>query len=185
MDMTAAEIDFEIFSILDGILHFRDNLQTDAWRKSKRCITATIENIFKQCLEAHPDDPDGGTAVFANPGSDWQRFELQIYNSTCRSDGLSVAFGVKHKDKKYYMCCTEDMQLYFKKGDLPNDIGGNRSDVIFFQKEFCEDDGGFKFQSALKSGYYLAVSNEGGTQKLVLQESKSFSEKEKFNLNWS
>ncbi|CAJ0954453.1 unnamed protein product [Ranitomeya imitator] len=122
MDMTAAEIDFEIFSILDGILHFR---------------------------------------------------------------GLSVAFGVKHKDKKYYMCCTEDMQLYFKKGDLPNDIGGNRSDVIFFQKEFCEDDGGFKFQSALKSGYYLAVSNEGGTQKLVLQESKSFSEKEKFNLNWS
>ncbi|KAM4015867.1 interleukin-18 [Anomaloglossus baeobatrachus] len=184
MDMTAEEIDFDIYDILDGILHFRDNLQTDAWRKSRRRIKASIENIFKQCLEAHPDDTDGGAAVFANPGSDRQRFELQIYQTTEMNDGLPVAFGIKCKDEKYYMCCTEDMRLYFKRGDLPNDIAGNSSDVIFFQKEFSDGDDGFKFQSSLKSGYYLAVSNEGGKQKLVLQQSQSLNERERFSINW-
>ncbi|XP_040282561.1 interleukin-18-like [Bufo bufo] len=184
MEMTAAEIDFDIFNVLDRVLHFEDtcSLQADAWKKSKKSITGVIENFFKQCLEAHPDDPDG--AVFGNPGSDCQIFQLQIYKTTSITDGLSVAFTIKCEDEKYYMCCTEDMKLYFKKGDCPDVIAGNRSEIIFFQKEFSEGNSYFKFQSSLQADYYLAVSDEGGKQKLILQKSEGLNERQKFNIEW-
>lgn len=160
-----------------------DNLQIEAWKKSKNCLTGIIENFLEQCLEAHPDDPVGCNAVFTNPGSDWQTFGLHMYKTNNISGGLSVAFTVKYKDEKYYMCSTEDMKLYFKKGDCPDRIMGNHSDVIFFQKQFSEGHNSFKFQSSLQMDYYLAVSDEGGIQKLILKKSgDELDEAQKFNL---
>ncbi|XP_066463052.1 interleukin-18-like isoform X2 [Eleutherodactylus coqui] len=182
MEMTAVEIDFDLCEILDGILHFKDGLETDAWKKSRSSITGMIMNIFEHCLVAHPDDLHDGGAVFANPGSDCQTFELQIYRTTSPNDGLSVAFTVNYNGDKYHMCCTEDMKIYFKKGDSPERIDGNLSEIIFFQKQFSEGDESFKFQSALKAGYYLAVSDEGGQQKLILKSHNGLNERERFTI---
>ncbi|CAN2390000.1 hypothetical protein PRIEUP_LOCUS36, partial [Pristimantis euphronides] len=198
MEMTAVEIDFEVCDVENGILQFKgkfksteslqqypaweDNLETDAWKKTERCKTGMIENIFKQCLVARPDDPDGCTAVFDNPGSDRQTFALQIYSTTNFTGGLSVVFTVTYKNEKYYMCCTQDMKIYFKKGECPNRITGDRSEIIFFQKAFSEGDGCFRFQSALHEKYYLAVSNEDGKSKLILQYSDGLNEREKFDI---
>ncbi|XP_056397695.1 interleukin-18-like [Hyla sarda] len=166
------KIDFDVSKILDEILHFEDELQTDSWKKSNRSITGMIENCFNQCLEARPDDPDGCSAVFTNPGRDQQTFELQLYRTNSMCDGLSVVFAVKCKNEKYYLCCAKDMKLYFKKGDCPNSIAGNYSDIIFFQKRFSEGDtNSFKFQSSLQPDYYLAFSDEGGKHILFLKKS--------------
>ncbi|KAM3922922.1 interleukin-18 [Leptodactylus fuscus] len=181
MEVTAVEMDFELCRIVeDGILYFKDNLQTDSWKKSDLAITGSIKNIFNQWLEAHPDEPDG--VIFTEPGSDTQTFELQLYKTTSFSDGVSVAFSVKYKGVKYHLCCTEDMKLYFKKGDCPETIAGTCSNIIFFQKQFSDGDDCFKFQSSLQADYYLAVSDEGGKQKLVLQKCKGFNEKQKFDI---
>ncbi|XP_069804492.1 interleukin-18-like [Dendropsophus ebraccatus] len=187
MEITSVEIDFDLHDILDGVLHFKNGLltdiQADAWKKSLSQITCIIENCFKNCLKVRPDDPDGCRPVFANPGTDQQTFELQLYKTNGTYDGLSVAFSVQYKNEKYHLYCTEDLKLYFTKGDCPSSIAGNRSDIIFFQKEFSDGDNCFKFRSSLHADYYLAVSDEGGKEILILKKScDKLDETKKFNI---
>ncbi|KAG8569268.1 hypothetical protein GDO81_014330 [Engystomops pustulosus] len=180
--MTAADIDFDVLKVDEGILVFEDNpeIVDDSWKKSDRMITGILENIFKLWLKVHPDDPDG--AVFTNPAPDCTKFNLLLYRTNSISEGLSIAFTVKYENETYYMCCTEDMKLYFKKGECPSLIKGDHSDIIFFQKQFSAGDSSFRFQSSLNTDYYLAVSDKSGKPKLVLQKYNGFSEMERFNV---
>ncbi|XP_075694896.1 interleukin-18 isoform X2 [Rhinoderma darwinii] len=140
---------------------------TDAYKNSGVCVSGTIENCHGKFLEA---EPAGSNVIFVNPCSDNQIFDLYIYNSSEQSEGPPVAFSLKYKNEKYYMSCKKDLNFYFTKGDCPKAIKGNRSEIIFFQKEFSQGDHSVKFQSSLQTDYYLSVSGECDSQKLILKK---------------
>ncbi|KAG8569267.1 hypothetical protein GDO81_014329 [Engystomops pustulosus] len=114
--------------------------------------------------------------------SENQPFTLLKYRTVHTIDGLSVALTVEYENETYCLCCTDDMKLDFKKGECPIRIKDHHSDIIFFQQRFSAGDSSFKFESSLHPDYYLAVSEECGKCKLILQKSNGFSELERFNV---
>ncbi|XP_075047184.1 interleukin-18 isoform X2 [Mixophyes fleayi] len=183
--MDTEVMDLDIWDIQDDILYFRYDLQTDAWKKGNSCIKGTIENYFKECLEAHPEDPSGCVAMFANPSDPERRtFEVQTYRTNILTDGLSVTFTVTVDNEKYCMCCSETMELTFKRGKCPNTIEGDRSEIIFFQKQFSAGYESFKFESSLHKDYFLAFREENGKRKLILKKPNDVvDETTMFNIN--
>uniref|UniRef100_A0A803JWR2 Interleukin-18 n=1 Tax=Xenopus tropicalis TaxID=8364 RepID=A0A803JWR2_XENTR len=155
----------------DGVLLFTVNeVQEDAWRES-RSMKAVIVNTFQEFLAAFPEND---LAEFINE-YDPERicFNMKIYRSTSYYDGISVAFTIKVNGGMYSMCCTDQMQICFKSGDSPARIDGNTSNMIFYQKIFCQGDPDvFSFESSLKKGYYLALIQENGRHKLGLKQSQ-------------
>ncbi|XP_063797963.1 interleukin-18 isoform X2 [Pseudophryne corroboree] len=184
--MGMLEIDFDICHIQDEVLYFSCVYQADSWKKaSSCCIKGTIENYFKECLEAHPEGPSGSKAVFANPSDpDRRNFELQAYRTNIIYDGLSVAFTVTVNNEQYCLCCSEEMELFFKKENCPDTIIGEKSGIIFFQKQFSEGNESFKFEASLLKNYYLAVSEDNGKRKLVLKKNyDEVDETQMFDIN--
>ncbi|KAM4704247.1 interleukin-18 [Rhinophrynus dorsalis] len=95
---------------------------------------------------------------------------MKMYRNTNPSGGLSVAFTVKFGVDTYIMYCTKEMEIGFRKGDFPNKINGNHSDIIFYQKDASEGHKTFTFESAQQTkGYFLASLEKDGKHKLGLK----------------
>ncbi|MEE6484770.1 hypothetical protein FKM82_014019 [Ascaphus truei] len=156
-------------SIKDGKPVFEESdLQADTWKKAKLLQTVIIQNYFDEVLVAFPED---GAEFLANYGTEAVLFDLKAYRNTNEGDGLSVSFTIKDNNQKtYFMYCTDEGTLRFQDGDSPNFIEGNSSRIIFYQRHFTQGDAiRFKFESALKKGYYLAFRHEAGKHKLVMK----------------
>uniref|UniRef100_A0A8D2LM25 Interleukin 18 n=1 Tax=Varanus komodoensis TaxID=61221 RepID=A0A8D2LM25_VARKO len=146
------------------------DLESDSWRKSGKCEkTQILRNKQNLVLIAKPDDDD--KAIFESmtieemssyPGI---KFDIHSYQDT-KPKGLPVAFTIQWHQKTYYMCVEKrggNLNVQFKEGDVPNNIEGTTSNVIFIKTPFSEgDEQYYMFETALEQGYFLAFEKDKG-----------------------
>ncbi|XP_066462289.1 uncharacterized protein [Eleutherodactylus coqui] len=88
-------------------------------------------------------------------------FLMNIYdNLKGRTNGLPVAISYIVRRRKYILC-VEDNSVTLKEGELP-DVPAENSEFIFYRRDSpSEDRTSYTLESSVKSGSYLACSEDG------------------------
>ncbi|XP_066462288.1 uncharacterized protein [Eleutherodactylus coqui] len=88
-------------------------------------------------------------------------FYMDIYNNlNGHTNGLPVAISYNVRRRKYILC-VQDNSVILKEGELP-DVPAENSEFIFYRRDFPSEDGtSYTLESSVKSGSYLACSEDG------------------------
>ncbi|XP_077313828.1 interleukin-18 [Lithobates pipiens] len=163
------------FNLEDGVISFSDG-EVDSWKIGTDPIVCIIKNYFNECLTAEYKDPNNVNVEFKKTGNsledesiDQQIFALVKYKELAPPQGLSVVFTVSFKERKFHLHCTLEKEINFKAGQSPTFIEGNKSDIIFFAKQFSVGHDAYKFESSLHKNHYLAIKEENGKRILYLK----------------
>lgn len=162
------------FDLEDELICFR-NGEADNWKIAKDPIKCMIKNYFNECLTAEYEGPNDVNAVFIKTENsleesiDQQIFALVKYKELPPLQGLSVVFTVSFQEKKFHLYSTLEKEINFKPGQSPPLIEGNKSDVIFYAKQFSEGHDAYKFESSLHKNHFLAIKEENGKRVLYLK----------------
>lgn len=149
--------------------------EVDAFKcASSESIPCNFKNIFDQKLIPYPEKC---FAAFQSCGSEEETdgsqpiFFLKKYKELAWHDrGLAVAITFKENNKNYIVSVNSDSSLSFNQRELPQDIPGVQSEIIFYQKVFRkEHPNSFCFESSLKQNCYLGFSADDNNKKLVLK----------------
>ncbi|XP_077313826.1 interleukin-18-like [Lithobates pipiens] len=149
--------------------------EVDAFKcGSSESIPCNLKNIFNQILIPYPEkcfaafqacrteeEPDGSQPIFF----------LKKYKELAWHDrGLAVAITFKENNKNYVVSVNSDSSIVLNQCELPQDIPGMQSEIIFYQKVFREEHpNSFRFESSLKQNFYLGFSADDYNKKLVLK----------------
>ncbi|KAM5141601.1 interleukin-18 [Mantella aurantiaca] len=149
--------------------------EVDAFKRaSSEIIPCSFKNIFNQILIPYPEE---SFAAFQSCESEEETdgtqptFFLKIYRELAwHAKGLAVAISVKKNNENYIVSVNSDSSISFKQCELPQDIPGKGSEIIFYQKVFCTGHpNAFRFESSLKQNFYLGFSADDSNKKLVLK----------------
>ncbi|XP_030077285.1 interleukin-18 [Microcaecilia unicolor] len=174
--LTTSDLNVLFIKEQEEILYFQE-LQADSWKMyDNQPLQALIENRLNDTLVAYPDEPES-YAVFRaqtvqEKHKDKCKVKIHEYMDTSPREGLSIAITVQKDSKTYIMYCRKDTTLGFKEENAPKNIAGNKSEYIFYKRDFSEGDNeAFRFESSLLDGYFLASKEENGLRKLALKKS--------------
>ncbi|XP_040181997.1 interleukin-18-like [Rana temporaria] len=151
--------------------------EVDAFKcGSSESIPCNFKNIFNEILIPYPEKC---FAAFQSCGSQEETdgsqpiFFLKKYKELAlHSRGLAVAITFKENNKNYVVSVNSDSSIAFNQCELPRDISGVQSDIIFYQKVFRQEHpNSFRFESSLKQNFYLGFSADAddNNKKLVLK----------------
>ncbi|XP_029428115.1 interleukin-18 isoform X1 [Rhinatrema bivittatum] len=162
----------------DGSNKFTACDETDFWKRhGKTSSEVLIKNWVHETLVVYPEAAD--SCIVFESRTRQQRFQddcsikLHEYRDTGPREGISVALTVQKGRKSYLIYCTSEKTLQLKEGNALLSIPGDRSEYIFYQKDFREGDTeAFSFESSFLAGYYLASEQENGQKKMILRKSR-------------
>ncbi|XP_066495788.1 interleukin-18 [Tiliqua scincoides] len=106
------------------------------------------------------------------------RFNIHSYKDTTPR-GYPVAFTTQLNSMTYYMYVErrgDNMRVAFKNGNLPTQINGDRSDILFFQRPFSKGSRKFfMFESTLEKDHFLAFEKDRttNTSRLIVKKTKA------------
>ncbi|KAJ6653952.1 hypothetical protein lerEdw1_007584 [Lerista edwardsae] len=159
-------------------------LESDNFQNTGNCEEAQIlRNIEDRVLVALPtDQTDAATfesiTIHAMEKVSGIRFNIHTYKDT-NPRGFPVAFSTQWNNTTYYMHVErqgDNMRVAFKKGNLPNDIRGTTSDILFFKIPFSKGSRRyFMFESTLEPDYFLAFEKDTVTniRRLIVKKTKA------------
>ncbi|CAN2389998.1 Interleukin-1 / 18, partial [Pristimantis euphronides] len=122
-----------------------------------------IQNSNDDFLVAHPKE---STASFESDGQvkgEQAIFYVTTYKEFASSNGLPAAFSCKVDNKNYFLS-VENNAVIIKEGELPEEIPSESREFIFYQRNFVSDKDSYEyatFESSVKSGFFLACSEDG------------------------
>uniref|UniRef100_A0A8D0GZI1 Interleukin 18 n=1 Tax=Sphenodon punctatus TaxID=8508 RepID=A0A8D0GZI1_SPHPU len=166
------------------ILHYwyYKGYECDAWRKYTTEPQKIFRNQHNQTLVVREDLQESyAAAAFETLTTKEAKygnrvhFTLHRFRDTVPKEGLPVAFSIQVNRKTYTMYCEKDQQeVRFREGEVPDDIPGDTSDIIFNQRNFeSSNQQAFRFESALMRGFFLAFKvAENTPSELILKKPK-------------
>ncbi|XP_028931827.2 interleukin-18 [Ornithorhynchus anatinus] len=86
------------------------------------------------------------------------KFIIQFYKNT-KPGCYPVTISVKSGDRTFHLSCQGNI-LHFEKGEVPQKIDEDQSDIIFFQKGIVGFKDRYQFQPSSCPGSYLACEKK-------------------------